>query len=285
MRPYLFVFLGASLGGFSGIFVKLLGISSGSIAFFRFAVPTVLFGLFFLFKKHWPFHGNYGWMLFASLLNALKILFFVFGFLLTQIGNAQILFFTWPLFVALFEVVLLRQKIKKHILVLFALASLGIFIIFSTKDFSLSDYNFFGMAAILFSAILTGLMTVIMKKEIHEYSNVEAIFFQCLVGACIFLPFFVFSFPFFEIKTIGLGVFYGLLIGVFLWLFYFAGLRRLKASHFSLLTYWEVPAALVYAVLFLGETISVNQIVGAFCILGAGALLFFFDNKKERIFL
>lgn len=46
-NPYLYVILGALVGGSAGIFVKSLQMPVTSIAFFRFIVPTVIFGIFF----------------------------------------------------------------------------------------------------------------------------------------------------------------------------------------------------------------------------------------------
>ena len=44
-------------------------------------------------------------------------------------------------------------------------------------------------------------------------------------------------------------------------------------SHYSLFTYWEIPAALIFSVIFFKEVITLNMILGGVLIIIAGLLL------------
>ncbi len=48
-------------------------------------------------------------------------------------------------------------------------------------------------------------------------------------------------------------------------------------SHYALFTYWEVIAALFFGVVFFGEEISLNMVIGGGLILATGILL-----KKQK---
>ncbi len=201
---------------------------------------------------------------------------------MTSVGTRQILFFTWPIFVMIFSIPILKEKVSKSTVFLFFLAFVGVGLIFSTKTIAFSSTDMWGLVAILSAAIVTGLMTVLIKKEIEGYTNFETIFFQTLVGAVIFSPIFLLSSPIGDPQQITLGITYGIALGIVLWILYFTALRRIKASHFSLLTYWEVPTALFYAFIFLGEKITIANILGAIFIIGSGAWLIYTKNRRQN---
>jgi drug/metabolite transporter (DMT)-like permease len=71
----------------------------------------------------------------------------------------------------------------------------------------------------------------------------------------------------------GLGIIYGVLIGVLVFGLFFFGLKRLKASTASALMYMEVVSAIVLSAIFMKEVLSVSMIVGACLILGSSLLL------------
>jgi drug/metabolite transporter (DMT)-like permease len=281
MNPYYYLILAATLGGSGGIFVKALSLPVTTVAFFRFFVPAIGLGIFFLIKRIKPFHGNYAWMLFISILSAVRMIFYIIGFTSTTIGDAQVLFFTWPIFIVLFSILILKEKVSKRVWLLFLLAFMGVIVLFKDKEFSFSNSDFIGLAYILLTAILTGLMTVLIKKYIKEYSNIETIFYQVLVGALIFLPLFFYNYPLPTTGQLSIGILYGIVVGLIVWGLYFTALRKIKASYFSLLTYWEVPMAAIYASIFLKEYITLNNIIGALFIVGAG--IFLIHSKEAKV--
>ncbi len=100
INPYLAIILAATIGGSSGVFIKLLDLPSTSMTFFRMFVPVVVLLVYLSLKKIRLFRGHYGIMLVASGLNATRMLLFFVGYLYTSIGNAVIILFTWPIFAA-----------------------------------------------------------------------------------------------------------------------------------------------------------------------------------------
>lgn len=112
--------------------------------------------------------------------------------------------------------------------------------------------------------------------QIFQYSGDlrnEIVFYQNLLGAFIFLPFFIFNQPFPTSFDIGLGVFYGVLIGIIAFSLFFFGLKNLPASRVSMLTYTEVISALLLGYFWFGDVLSSNMLIGRTCIILSTLLL------------
>ena len=273
LNPYLEVIIAATFGGLGGALIKLLNLPATSTSFFRFIVPAVLLLLFLWYRKIKLFRGNYKLLLAASLLNVVRIFCFVAGYTFTSMGNAIIIFFTWPIFGALLGIILLKEKIKLRTILLFGLAFAGIIIMYMNKEFSFTNSDFIGMTAMIISAITYALTIIIFKKELVNYTKTETIFYQNLIGAIVFIPFIVINKPLPTLSQTGIGILYAIVAGMCTFYFFFSALKRLKVSHYSLLTYWEVVAAVFFGWLIFGEVITWNMFVGGMLIVVSGYLL------------
>ncbi len=277
LNPYLAIILASTIGGSSGVFIKLLDLPSTSITFFRMFIPVVILLAYLTWKKTKLFRGNYRVMLVASGLNAIRMFLFFVGYLYTTIGNAVIILFTWPIFASIFSAIFLKEIVSKRTASLIGMAFLGIVIMYMTQEIRFGNMDFIGMAAMLLSAIIFSITAIIFKKELINYSRTETIFYQNLIGAIAFAPFIFINTPVPTFVQTGVASLYGFLIGIVAFLLFFLALRKLKMSHYSLFTYWEVLAAIFFGTLFFNEAITWNMLVGGGLILAAGILL-----RKEK---
>lgn len=277
VNPYLAIILAATIGGSSGVFIKLLDLPPTTITFFRMFVPVAVLLVYLNLKKVKLFRGNYSIMLVASGLNAARMLLFFIGYLYTTIGNAVIILFTWPIFAAIFSTIFLKEKVSFRTASLIGLAFTGIVIMYLNKEISFGNQDFIGMASMLLSAMIFAITAVIFKKKLTYYSRTETIFYQNLIGAVIFMPFVFINTPPPGLVQISVVSLYGFMIGIVAFLLFFLALRKLKMSHYSLFTYWEVIAAIMFGAVFFGEAITANMVIGGGLILVAGILL-----RKQR---
>jgi drug/metabolite transporter (DMT)-like permease len=156
---------------------------------------------------------------------------------------------------------------------LFAVAAAGIVLVYLDKEFSFSNRDFAGMAAMLVSALATAVFMVVFKKSTERYSNPELIFHQNIVGAAIFLPFLFIDMPALNIVRLGTVTFYSLLVGVIGFALYFPALKKAKVSTVSFLAYFEPVSAILFAAILLGEGITWNMAAGGLLIIGSAILL------------
>ncbi|MFA6376313.1 MAG: DMT family transporter [Candidatus Paceibacterota bacterium] len=273
LNPYIEVVVAAVIWGSAGVFVKYLNLPAPTLTFFRLAVPAIILWAFFVYQKKPLFKGDNRLILFGSLLNVAKTFFYFLGFTLTSVGNAIIVYFIWPVFTALLGAAVLKEKISKINMLLFALAFAGIVLIFLNKKFSFFDHDFIGMAAMMVSALATAVFMVLFKKVTVKYSKYEMIFYQNIVGAFIFLPFLFMGLPLSNLSQLAVVITYSILIGVVGFVFYFSALSKIKVSTASFLSYFEPISAVLFGVFLLGETISWNMVAGGFLIIASAMML------------
>ncbi len=268
--PHLKVILATVFWAMSGPFIKYIKLPVTTLSFFRGAVPVLLILLLFSIQKNAKLRsGNIRLMIGASVLNALRMIFYYSAYALTTIGNAIIVLYTWPILVALFSAVSLKEKVSIRQGILFSVAFSGIVFLTLNKEISFQDQSFLGMLAALISAALYASTVVIFKKEASNYGWRETIFFQNLVAAIIFLPFLLVNEPAPTITQLNLTVLYFAVLGVGAFGLFFSALQSIAASQASFLAYIELVFAMAFGVLFFGETLTWNILVGGCLVVGA----------------
>ncbi|WP_394750373.1 DMT family transporter [Spongiimicrobium salis] len=274
--------LAAALAGLNGLIIKqVTSMTAGSIAWVRAFVPALVFSIWMLQKKVPFFRGNYKKMLGASAINALRMYLYLTAYILTSIGNAVIIFYIWPIFVALLGMLFLKEKLSKYQVFLIILAFIGLIIAYSHKTFTFEDRDFIGMLASLGAAIGYAITVIIFKSESQNYDKNETIFYQNIVSVLVFLPLFLLGYPAMEWGHFGIASIYGLLVGVVVFSLFFYGLKYLNAATTSSMMYLEVVSALILGHLVLKESLELNMILGGILIILSSFLLTR-SHKKEN---
>ena len=130
------------------------------LVFFR-SIGTLSLVYFLLLKNKIPPLGSKRPILLLRALVGLSSLSLYFWALKTiQVGTATSLRYMSPIFAAILSVIILKEKMKPIQWALFFLAFLGVLII---KGFNL-DVSLLGLMAILSSALLVGLVYVLIRK-------------------------------------------------------------------------------------------------------------------------
>ncbi|GAB5555566.1 MAG: DMT family transporter [Saprospiraceae bacterium] len=265
------VLCAACIAGSAGLFIKSMSISPVSQAWLRMAIPTIVMAIWMRLEGIAFFRGNWKKMTLISIMGTVRMVLFFVAYTYATIGNAVIIFYTFPIFSAIFGFVLLREQVNRRQQLLLLMAFTGIVLAFSNKPFSLESNDFIGMMAAMASALIYALTVVLFKSESKNYSWKELVFYQNFSGLILLLPFFQFGAAMALDYT--LGITYGLLIGVIVFGLFFFGLKRLPASIAAALMYMEVVSAIVLSTLFMGEQLSWPMIFGGILILGSSLLL------------
>jgi len=269
LSPAWQVILAAVLLGSSGVFVKNLDLPPTTLAFFRMGLP-VIFLFFYLEEQHLHIWKKFNrTILLSSLFSVLHIVFFYVGFLNTSMTNAVLVLYTWPIFENIISIIFLKEKTSKRNLILLGTAFLGVFLTFVDKEISLENGDFVGMGAMLICALCYAISLAILKEEADNYTYPELVFYQNSLGFAVYLPFFLLNTPFPTVNQLALGSAYGLLIGVVAFDLMFSGLKKLPVSIASDLSYVEAISAIAFGVIFFGDVITWNTLLGGSLILGS----------------
>lgn len=255
--------------------------STGLIAWVRTLVP-VLFLLPAVWQKNClNLKGNYRLMLLASFINAGRMYLYLTAYKYTSIGNAVVLFYSYPLFVTAIESLYYKRFVDQKQWVFLILAFLGIVLTYAGKPFSFQSQDFIGMFAALGAAVGYAITVVMFKKETPNYTQNEIIIYQNIAGAILFLP-FVGTLPAVEISQIGIGVVYGITIGVLVFKMFFYGLKFLPAATATSLMYLEVVSAILLGYLLLEEVLTWNTYLGGSLILTSSYFISRLNKKQAR---
>ena len=275
IHPYFKVLLATVFWSMSGPFIKYIQLPVTTLSFYRGAVPVGILALIFLWtgEVRKLRNGNAKLMLGASVLNALRMIFYYSAYALTTIGNAIILLFTWPILVALFGAIFLRERISPRQSVLFGVAFAGIVILTLNKEISLQSSSFLGMLCAFASAALYAATVVIFKKESANYGWKETIFYQNLVATFVFLPFIFIDKPAPTPEQLGQVMAFFAMIGILAFGLFFSALQKVEASKASLLAYCELVFAMTFGILFFDEVLTWNLVIGGVLIVGASTAL------------
>lgn len=265
------VLIAATIAGISGVFIKSMQINPVSQAWLRMATPTLLTAIWLTATGVPLLQGNWPRMLLVSVLGTVRTVLFFMAYTYATIGNAVIIFYTFPIFSAIFSYLMLREQISRRQIMLLALAFTGILLAFSNQPFSLANQDILGMLAALGSAAIYALTVVLFKSESNNYSLPQLLFYQNAAGLFLLAPFFQFKQAIWS--DYGIGISYGLLIGIVAFYLFFFGLKKLKAATASALMYMEVVSALTLSVIFYDEQFSAEMLLGALLIVSSSLLL------------
>lgn len=210
-----------------------------------------------------------------GLADALNVALFFAAYQRTSVAIAVLTHYLTPVFVALAAPLVLKERPHARTFFAVAISFAGLLFLLRPWDTSLSPSDLAGAALGAGSAVFYASNVLVNKRLAHVFSASELMFFHGFVavpllwvmvpagalGAASTSAIMVVI-----LGSLGPGALGGL---TFVW-----GLRRIAASHASILTLLEPFVAVVTAAVFLGQKLAGGQIFGGLFILtGAVAVI------------
>jgi RarD protein len=279
---YLYVLAAMLIWGSVGVFVRFADQPAATIVFVRVAVAFIALAVYMLVTRQpVSFGRNRGRVLLSGVVLALNWLFFFKAIQTTTIGNAVLTYYLSPVFSILWARLFLGEKLEVKVIWALALAASGVGLMLSNYEFSLQSSDFigilFGLAGALFYS-----MVVVMAKSITDVSSASLVLAQMGVASLIFLP-IAWANPT-EVGIVSLGSMFvmGLVHSALALGLYFAGLKKIKVQHASILSYVDPASALLYALIIFGEVPSMLTAIGGLCILAASYIVISVQKAQPR---
>ena len=206
--------------------------------------------------------------------DAMNVLLFFAAYAKTSVAVAVLTHYLTPIFVALAAPVFLHERSGVRTFVSVAVASLGLGLLLEPWRAGFGARDVAGAALGAGSAVFYASNVMVNKRLAPAFSGSELMAYHGVVSTLI-LVFFI---PMAELPRVPIGSMLVVAAGaagpgalgglLFVW-----GLRRIPASHASVLTLLEPFVAVVLAAMFLGQTISPWAVVGGALILGGAVLV------------
>ena len=262
--------------GSLAIFVKNIPYSSAEIVMFRIALGLLFLAVVFkatgqkldiqALKRHFPR------LLVSGMFMGLNWVALFESYIYVDVSIATLCYYCAPVFVIVGSVILFKENfgIRKAIAVLGA--AVGMVIVTGVNVGGSQPFK--GIAFALISAVLYSLVAL-FNKTFRDINGMQTTMAQLIGAGIIVTPYALAShwgawvFP----SATGLAcilVLGFLHTGVALY-FYFSSIQTLPAQSVAFCSYIDPVSALIFAAVFLGERMSLPQILGAILIIGSAA--------------
>ena len=259
-KGLLAVFTAALMWSTGGLLVKLITFNAMQISFFRCAIAALVFAV--LFRKRLLLVNTLTFI--TSMFYASVLISYVIALKLTTAANAIFLQSTAPIYVLIFEPVLLKTSYNRINILTIIVCIIGMIFFFMGK---ISPAHFEGNLIALFSGVMFAALFLGLRKNDNKY-QLSSIFYGNVIVALVCSPFLsgIRDLNFSNLWMVSfLGIFQiGLAYAVFSY-----GLRRVLAIEASILSLVEPVFNPVWVYIGYGEIPSFMAIIGGIIILAA----------------
>jgi drug/metabolite transporter (DMT)-like permease len=276
---YLYVAAAAVIWGSNGVIINSVPYDPHAVAFFRvlFASATLL-PVVLLTRRGELVNAARSWktMLGLGCLLALGWTLLFHSMRIIAIGNAVLLNYTAPIFVAILAPLVLKEKLEKSTPVALAIAVAGIVVISyqqNTGSGNPDSFNPLGMVLGLLAGLAYAGYIIVSKRALSAFSS-QVVAFCSYTAALAFLsPFVIGTELSADLTSWMLLLVLGVLNTGFAVTIYLRGLGMVKAQRAVILTYLEPASAVFFGSLFLAQQPTPLMIVGGLLILVAGYIV------------
>lgn len=267
------VAVAAVIWGLNGVIVNDVHLPSYTIAFFRVSFATLSLWLGILFTRRWGImrvRGAWRILVVLGLLLALGWVFLFEAMKLIPIGNAVLLNYTAPVFVAILAPIILRERVRRDTLYALALSVAGILLISSTQNFQVHDLSFMGMVSALSAGFVYALFVIFAKKTLTSLPGYAVALYSYFFSSVFLVPSLIRVDMSISLRSWLLLLVLGVLNTAFAVTLYLRGLHLVKAQEAAVLTYFEPASAVGFGYLLLAQQPTLTTIAGGLLILSAG---------------
>lgn len=283
---YIMVILSMLIWGTLALFVKNIGYSSAEIVLAR-----IIFGLIFLVavylftKKKSPkenIRRSLPRLLVSGACMGFNWVCLFESYRWVDVSIATLCYYMAPVFVVLGSLIFFRQKLNLMRAAGMIAAIVGMVV--TTRAVMGGADPMRGVVFALSSAVLYASVTLFVKS-VHGLSSLEITIGQLVGAFVVILPYVLFTHegPWRAPAMIEMGSMATLGLvhtGIALY-FYFSAVQALPVQSSALLSYIDPLSALAFAALFLGESMSGLQWIGAILILGGALFGELMGNRKR----
>ena len=199
----------------------------------------------------------------------------------TGVPVATVCYYMAPIIVIAFSPVFFKEKLGVKKIVCVAVALLGAVAVSGVLQADTSKLTgiLLGLgAAVLYASV------VIMNKFLADVPSLERTAFQLGVAGFTVLPYALLTMGEMSVSPLSLGLLF--VVGVFhtgfAYNMYFGAVGRLKGQTVAILSYIDPASAIFLSALFLSQTPTVFEALGAVMIIGAAFVGEVSFKKKDR---
>ena len=290
LRGYLLVAGSFLIMGMIGALVDWATAPESALLVIRFATAGIVLGA--LLARRRPLAGvrqRSVWprLLLMAFVDSFTLLLFFVAIRGTSVAIGMFLQFLAPVWVAILAPRIFRTRTERIVYPALLLALIGLAVILAPsllgEGIKLSAG---GVAAGLAAGLGYAAFQLIVKDLTRRVAAVTIVVAETWLDAIILLPLAL-------VQTVGAsyqlttrdlvaGVVLGIVCTALAYMMWTAGMGRIKVQHSSILGYLEPVSGPIYALLLLGQAITVWTVAGGVLIVAAGVLVVLFGEHEEE---
>lgn len=264
--------------GTIAIFVRNIELTSKEIAVLRGVIGSIfLLGVMLFSKEKTSFSAikkNLPILVLSGLGVGANWIFLFEAYKYTTVSIATLSYYCAPIFVTIMAPIILKEKISLIKFLCVCTAMIGMLCIVGTNKGSIGEgYNHFLGIIYGLTAAVGYASVILMNKFIKGLKGVETTVTQLIFASILLLPYVMITSGFDFSKMTGISWGYMIFLGVvhtgFAYALYFSSLKELKGQTIAVLSYIDPITAVLISALFLGEQLTMFQIIGGVLILGS----------------
>lgn len=289
LRSKLMNLLAMLIFGTIAIFVRNIELTSKEIAVLRGVIgSTFLLGVMLFSKERTSFSAikkNLPILVLSGLGVGANWIFLFEAYKYTTVSIATLSYYCAPIFVTIMAPIILKEKISLIKFLCVCTAMIGMLCIVGTNKGSIGEgYNHFLGITYGLAAAIGYASVILMNKFIKGLKGVETTVTQLVFASILLLPYVMITSGFDFSKMTGISWGYMIFLGIvhtgFAYALYFSSLKELKGQTIAVLSYIDPITAVLISALFLGEQLTMFQIIGGVLILGS-TFISEIQGKKE----
>jgi len=253
------------------------------LVFFRSIFSLFITSLIINRRQINPWGTNKPLLVLRGLLGTIALLCIFYSIRNMPLSISTVIQYTYPIFISIFAVFLINEKLSKNIFIALLFGWIGIFIIINPSQLSLiqAEIKSFTLFLAFIGSICTALAYITVKKLSDSEDIFVIIKYFPLISVAILLPIVFFDWVIPNVNElmwiIGIGLFTQ--VGqTFLTL----GLKNLAASEASSINYLQVVFGSIWGIYIFSEKITINFTLGSLCVL-VGTILSTSKKKKTDL--
>ena len=236
------------------------------IVFFRSIFSLVVTSIIIKQKKINQWGKNKGLLIIRGLLGTIALLSIFYSIRNMPLSISTVIQYTYPIFISIFAVFLIKEKINFNLIIALFLGWFGILTILNPYQSTAYEIDKFAICIAFTGAITTSLAYIAVKKLSMEENIFVIIKYFPLISVITLLPIVCVNWITPRISDliwiIGIGLFTQ--AGQ---TFLTIGLKNLPASQASSINYFQVLFGSVWGIYIFGEDITINFVIGSIFVL------------------
>ena len=262
------------LFGTNGLYVAHISLASSHIVLFRTLIGGFMLTLLVLLRGGFALgdvRAELVPLLFGGIALGLNWVALFGAYRLLNVSLATLIYYAGPMLVMLFSPLLFREKLTGLKLAAVVLVAFGLLLI--SGSIAAGGLSIPGLLTAAASALFYAAL-IVFNKRIRRTSGLQTAAVELDVAFVVVLLYVLFTsgLPHPTRAELPWLLLIGLVNTGLAYLLYFSGLQRLPAQSVALISYIDPVSALFFSAVFLRESMSPLQLVGAVLIIGGAAL-------------